>query len=187
MKSKFSKYSDEKLIFLIKGEKSDSDSAFTELYHRYAAKVKAYCSCAVNNEEISEDIFQETFIRFYKKAKIDYDIFNAGGLLITIARNLCLNYHRNKKETIPVEDLNILVESNNPYEKNELYEMITMSLELMDYKYKEAFILRELEGFSIREISEITGVTIACAKARVLRAYNKLVEILDPYLKDLQK
>ncbi len=185
MKNIFSKYSDDQLIGLLKGTKPDSDLAFTEIYERYSQRVKAYCVVAMDDEDQAADIFQETFIRFYNNIKSKDKINNVPGLLITIARNLCLNHKRNKKVTVPVEDINLGYNGSDNYDKNELWELITMALDLLEFKYKEAFILRELDNFSIKEIAGITGETVACVKSRVFRAHSKILEILEPYLQDL--
>lgn len=189
MLKKYTQYNDEELINLLRGKKPESDDAFTEIYKRYAQRVKAYCSVTLNDEYMAADIFQETFIRFYNKAReTKMDVFNVPGLLITTARNLCLNAKRNRKNTVPIDELAGYFEAeNNSYEKSELWGLITMALDVMDEKYKEVFILRELDNFSIKEIAEITGETVACAKSRVFRAHMKLMEILEPYLTDLEE
>ncbi len=189
MIKKYTQYNDEELLKLLRGKKPEADNAFTEIYKRYAQRVKAYCSVTLNDEDMAADIFQETFIRFYNKAREKkIDVLNVPGLLITTARNLCLNAKRNKKNTVPVDELTGYLEAEtNSYEKSELWGLVTMALDLMDEKYKEVFILRELDNFSIKEIAEITGETVACAKSRVFRAHMKLMEILEPYLTDLEE
>lgn len=188
MINRFSQYNDDELLGLLRTRKPDADLAFTEIYKRYAQRVKAYCSVTLNDDDLAADIFQETFIRFYGKAREEeMDVMNIPGLLITTARNLCLNAKRDKKNTVPIDELAGYFEAeNNSYEKSELWGLITMALDLMDEKYKEVFILRELDNFSIKEIADITGETVACAKSRVFRAHMKLMEILEPYLSDLE-
>jgi RNA polymerase sigma-70 factor (ECF subfamily) len=57
-------------------------------------------------------------------------------------------------------------------------------MELLEFEYKEAFILREYDGLPYNEIAEITGTTITNAKSRVFRAKQKIKEILQPYLQE---
>lgn len=187
MSGKYTKYSDEQLLKMMTGKKPEIDAAFTEFYERYSSRVKAYCTVALNDEDQAEDIFQETFIRFYNNVHVDKTVVNVPGFLITIARNLILNYKRDKKPTVPIDDLNLYFDSGNNYENTELWELITMALELLEFKYKEAFILREMNNFSIKEIAEISGESVACIKSRVFRAHNKIMEILAPYLQDIKE
>ncbi len=185
MRQNYSTYSDDKLIFILRSNNEESEAAFTEIYNRYSSKVHAYCLRVLNNLEEAEDIFQEVFIRFYQRVRADYPATNVPGFLIKIARNLCLNYKRDKMNTVSIEDNDVFVDSGKNYENSELLELITTALELIDFEYKEAFILREYDSLSYNEIAEICGITVTNAKSRVFRAKLKIKEILNPYLKDM--
>ncbi|MDQ1267090.1 MAG: hypothetical protein QG635_2243, partial [Bacteroidota bacterium] len=134
-----------------------------------------------------EDIFQETFIKFYQNVKKDYKQTNIPGYLIKIARNLCLNYKRDKRQTVEIEDYDFSNNDNDRYEQKELLGLINMALELLEFDYKEVFILREYDGLPYEEIASICGLSLANAKSRVFRAKQKIKEILAPYLKDVYK
>ena len=121
----------------------------------------------------------------FQKAQSDREVTNAAGLLVTIARNLCLNHKRRRKDTVPIEDIEPYYGTSPDYEKQELLDMITRSLDLLDHDYREAFVLREYAGYSFGDIAEITGTTTSNAKSRAFRAKQKIKEILLPYLKDL--
>ncbi|MGA2297957.1 MAG: RNA polymerase sigma factor [FCB group bacterium] len=187
MRNNYSTYPDDKLVVLLRGGNSESELAFTEIYNRYSSRVHAYCMRVMNHKEYAEDIFQETFIRFFQKVKTDYNQTNIPGFLITIARNLCLNFRRDNIPTVPLESDDFLVDSNRSYEDTELLDLITASLDLLEFEYKEAFVLREYDGMTYNQIADICGITVTNAKSRVFRAKQKIKEILNPYLKDLAK
>ena len=107
MKNNFGTYSDEQLVGLLKGPKKKRELAFNEIYERYSQMVHAYCCCIVKNRDVVDDIFQETFIRFLKKVDTKRECSNIPGFLVTIAKNLCFNYVRNKKHNIPVEETHL--------------------------------------------------------------------------------
>lgn len=187
MKKEFSYYSDSQLLSLLKGNKKNAEKAFTEIYNRYSPSVKAYCFCILRNKQKAEDVFQETFIKFFNAAVKDYSIENCKALLLTIARNLSLNSKRDNEELISIEELNSeIVESKfktiSNYENSELFEMILSALNILDEKYKEAFILREFDGLQYSEIAELLNTSLTNAKSRVARAKLKLIDILTPYL-----
>ena len=138
-----SSYSDQRLVELLNTDKTKSERAFNELYKRYSGGVHAYCLKILGDQEKAEDIFQETFLRFIKNVKADAKTTNIPGFLIKIARNLCLNEKRNKRIMVDVEDFNFFTEPNQNYEKKELLELINMALELIEFNYREVFILRE--------------------------------------------
>lgn len=186
MLRKYSEYDDRKLVGLMKSRKAESDAAFSELYRRYSSIIHTYCRYMMRGNEQAEDIFQETFIRFFKKIKEDHPDTNVKSYLFTIARNLCYNYTRDKKITVPIEGDELSFDGNKEHDNNEMFDLIMMAVELLDDKYKEAFILRELDGLPYQEIANILAVTLSGAKTRVLRAKEKLVVILEPYMKDFK-
>lgn len=187
MGNKFNTYSDIELVGVIRSDRKKAEPAFTELYKRYSSMVHAYCMKIVNQEEQAEDIFQDTFINFYNNVKDDVGNSNIPGFLLKIARNLCLNYKRDKMNTVPIEDMDFKIEPSNQYEKTELLELIDTSLELLDFEFREAFVLKEYDGLSYEELAEVCGITVGNAKSRVFRAKAKIKKILAPYLNDLCK
>lgn len=187
MKSNYSKYSDDELFQLMKSsEKKKSEAGFSELYSRYSQRIYAYCLRVTGYPEDANDIFQEAFTKFFYNAKKNDDIQNIPAFILVITRNLCLNYRRDKKVNVNFEDFNFSTHDEG-YEQKELLELIAKSLELLDFEYKEAFILRQYQGMSYKEISEITSVSISAAKNRFWRAKEKIKKILTPYLDDIEK
>lgn len=187
MSKKLSTFSDEDLIELIRSKPRHREKAFAAIYNRYAPQVHSYCRMMIKNHDHAEDIFQESFIRFYKSIDENFEVKNIPGFVTKIARNLSLNYHRDKKHTVPVEDITTLIEDPNHYEKKELLDLVFRAIDLLDDKYKEAFVLKKVEGLSLKEIAEILNITLEGAKTRVNRARLKLLDILEPYMKDLSK
>ncbi len=187
MASKLASYSDIELAQMLNASRKDAETAFQELYNRYSSGVHAYCLRVLGDEDAAEDIFQETFIKFYKNVQGNHASKNIQGFLITIARNLCLNFKRDKKNTVEIDKLDFYMHDNQNYEQKELLDLINTALELVEYDYREAFVLREYSGFSYNDIAEACNISVANAKSRVFRAKQKIKEILQPYLKDLSK
>lgn len=185
MSSNFTKYNEEELVEYLKGNQKDASAAFRVLYDRYSSTVHAYCVKVLGYSDDAEDIFQETFIKFYKNVTNQTTKFNIKGYLLTIARNLSLNAKRNKKQTVSEEYLEFLYEENQKYEQKELLDLVNRAIDLLDEEYKEAYILKEYNGLEYSEIAELTGITISNAKSRVFRAKKKIRDILQPYLKEL--
>jgi len=163
---------------------TEAEAAFSELYQRYSGKIHAYCVKMLNDEDAAEDIFQDTFIRFYQNIDLKRNNVNVSSFLFTIARNLCYNFIRDKKQILSIENMDFSDDFKNPAEEKELLEMITMALDLISVKYKEAFILREYNDLSYEEIALLLELSVSNAKARVRRAKNKIREILEPYLNE---
>jgi RNA polymerase sigma-70 factor (ECF subfamily) len=183
----YKKYSDEELVSLLRNGGRQSGEAFTEIYRRYSPKVAAYCRGIIKDQFQAEDIFQETFIRFFRGIKAEYEGTNLFAYLIKVARNLSFNSLRNKKEFANVEDFDFAQAETSGYESKELMGLIMNALELLEEKYREAFVLKEFDGLHYEEISEIMDISVTNAKSRVSRARMKISEILSPYIKDLNK
>lgn len=186
MMRNLSGYTDTELVRLLRSEKQDSEAAFKELYSRYSSQVHAYCLRVTGNLQNAEDVFQETFIRFYQFVREDIPKTNIPGFLIKIARNLCLNEKRDKKAvTVPLDNFDFPNLESHSYENKELLDLINMALELLDFEFREAFVLREYNGMSYNDIAELCNVSVANAKSRVFRAKERIKAILQPYMKDL--
>ena len=179
--------SDKELCGLIAGKNpAESEAAFTVLYERYSRRIHAYCYRILSNNEDAEDAFQETFLRFHRTIRNGSRMTNVSGLLFTIARNLCINLKKKNTRWAadPVEH-DTLSDRDEAYEKRELLELIKTSLELINPDYREAFVLREYNGLSYKEIAEVLEITLPTAKIRVFRAKEKIRLVLEPYLRDL--
>jgi RNA polymerase sigma-70 factor, ECF subfamily len=185
MAKNFRSLSDVELVSMLSGNKADASEAFRVLYDRYSSIVHAYCVRVTGDEDKADDIFQDTFIKFYQKVQPDVENTNIPGFLMKIARNLCLNAKRDKKNTIDIDEVDYYVSIGTNYEQKELLDLITRSLDLLEDDYREAFVLREYSGLSYEEIAEVTGISLGNAKSRVFRAKQKIKSILNPYLKDI--
>jgi len=178
-------YTDIELLNLTTGDENNFRFAFEEIYYRYSKQVYSYCKGMLNNHSLAEDIFQETFAGFFIKVRNNQNIENIQAFLIGIARNLCRNQIRNRKLTLPLDMESLIVDERSHAEKNELFDLVVSSLPLLDEKYREVFVLKEFEGLSNKEISSICNLSQEGVRSRLHRAFNKIREILAPYLEDL--
>ncbi|MES2764473.1 MAG: RNA polymerase sigma factor [Bacteroidota bacterium] len=181
-------YSDSELFALMQSaEKHVRDAAFKELYERFSQRIYAYCLHVLGSEDEALDIFQESFIRFYNAAPGTSSQENPSGMLLKIARNLCLNFKRDRKETVEFEAEHDGISPCENYENQELLDLISGALKYLEFEYREAFVLRMMYEMSYQEISEITGSTIHAVRNRVFRAKEKIRIILSPYVVDLER
>lgn len=185
MKKKISTYTINELVDLLKGNRKESEAAFTEIYNRFSSRVYAYCIKILADKEQAEDIFQEVFYRFYQNARKNFSHGNVIGYLITIARNLCLNAKRDQKSTLPIEDFEYLIQEYQSYEETELLELIKISVDLLENEYKEPLILKVYNDLNYKDIGRICGITESNARSRVCRAKKNLRKTLAPYLREL--
>jgi RNA polymerase sigma-70 factor (ECF subfamily) len=177
---------EQELITALRGSHKEVERAFAELYGRHAQRTYAFILRMTGNSAASQDLLQEVFLKFYRASQQDLIFSNPGGFLMMIARNLCLNWKRDAHPTQPLDDF---LESENlvKVERDELLNLITVALELLDYEYREAFVLKYYQGNSYEEMSAITGATVTALKKRVWRAKDKIRSALRPYILELKK
>lgn len=176
------KASDEQLCSMLSA--GEAETAFTEIFDRYAVRIHAYCYKILKNED-AEDVFQDTFVRFHRTIEKGTEVTNLSGLLFKIAKNLCINkkQSRSRRVMLPIQDYDFPVEAHSG-DKKELLGLIDMALDVLDDTYKEAFVLREYDGMSFKEIAETLDVTVSTAKIRVFRAKQKIRKVLAPYMRE---
>lgn len=127
-------------------------------------------------------------MKFYQSAFRHEALENVKGYLLTICRNLCLN---EKKRTYaqPAEFDESMYNPGVTREadRSEMMQLIAMALELLPHDMREAFVLREYQGLSYQEMTKVLDIRLETAKVRVFRAKQKIKEVLQPYLDDLQQ
>lgn len=184
IKPEMSKWSDAELFQALHFEHPIAEQAFTEIYSRYSRPVFAYILRVLQDRTESKDVFQETFLRFFDFSKKQETASNILYLLIKIARNLCLNFIRDKKDNVRFEEYLSSAETGDKLEQDDISSFITKALELLDFNAREVFILHHYHQLTFNEISTVTGDSLATVKSRYYRSKDKLRKFLTPFFKD---
>jgi len=184
MQRLLSEYSDAELYAMLRTERAEE--SFSELYARYAQTVYSYTLRVMGDKEKAHDIFQDTFMRFFQSAERHDTLDNVKGYLLTISRNLCLNEKKRvHSQMVEFDDSLYNPGVSREAERSEMLKLISMAIELLPHDMKEAFVLREYQGLSYNEITVLLNIKVETAKVRVFRARQKIKEILEPYLNDI--
>ena len=180
------KNSDEQeLILALRGPHKEAERSFAELYSRHAQRTYAFILRMTGNSAASQDLLQEVFIKFYRATQQELVFTNPGGFIMMVARNLCLNWKRDEHRGVPLEGL-LIAEHDSRVEQDELLNLINLSLELLDFEYREAFVLKYYQGYSYEEMSALTGSSVTALKKRVWRAKERIRNALQPYIFELK-
>jgi len=175
-----------------------SERAFHQLTDRYHDRLLNFIYRTVGDRDRSEDLVQETFVRVYRHLhRFDPDK-KFSTWIYTIASNLAKNELRNRSRNPLVlfqaikknwdDDHRPLQWEDESYSPDDLYkkrflrETVEEAVEQLPEHHRVVFVLREMEGKTYEEISEITGVTLGTVKSRLNRARNKFAEIIAPML-----
>ncbi len=181
------KVTDEELIARFQ---QGDQQAFDILVHRYKDQLLNFVYRFVGNRNDAEDIVQETFLRVYKNKHYYKEIAKFSTWIYTIAGNLAKTELRKRKRRklfsvsnfmneekdyeIPDEDKNPELEVDGTIKD----DIIQKAIEKLPPKFKEVILLRDVQGFSYEEISQILNIPLGTVKSRVNRGRLKLQEDL---------
>jgi RNA polymerase sigma-70 factor, ECF subfamily len=156
-------------------QQGDEDG-YVELYLRRQAEVFTFAlRLAAGDRDLASDVFQETFIKVYRKAHTFREGTNVLGWLYTIVRTTFLN-HRRQRTLVGLEDAADVASSDRSMqpeyreEQSTLRERVEGAILSLPIEIREPFVLRECDGLSYQEISEQLNITHGAVRQRIYRA-----------------
>jgi len=172
--------------------------AFAELVNRYHVRLVNFIYRTIGDRDRAEDLVQETFIRVYRHLHRFDQSKKFSTWVYTIAGNLAKNELRNRSrnplvlfQTLkatwdadhrPLEWEDNTYRPDDLFRKRHLKETIDRAVSQLPDHHRVVFVLRELEGKTYEEISDITGVNLGTVKSRLNRARNNFAQIIEPML-----
>jgi len=175
---------------LVRMAQSGAESAFEELVRRHQHRVFGLVNSILRRREDVEDVAQQVFLKAFVSIK-RFDLRAAFSTwLYKITVNECWDYLRKKKvrpltyesdmSDEQVSRLDGIVSADRPPEqaddRAEVKEMLEWMLERLPEQDRELLVLKEIEGFSVQELSEILGLNVNTVKVRLFRARAKLMD-----------
>ncbi len=164
-----------------------NNKAFDTLLERYEEKIFSYIFFAVRNQDVADDIFQETFMKavvtIQQGKYVENGKFQAW--LTRIAHNLVIDYFRQLKNENCVSDDDVdydlfndikLAETTveNKMVREQVLDDVKLLVEHLPQNQKEVVFMRYYQELSFKEIAEITGVSINTALGRMRYALLNL-------------
>ena len=171
---------------LVQRLRTGDETAFRELIERYGRRVYRVAYGILRNRDDADDIAQEVFAKVYFSIKS----FEARSSLYTwisrIAINACYGYLRNRQPIYESDsaDGTLSMRMQNIADRQPRADLAVMQRDfinklLMQVSEDDRLLLiwREVEGFSLAELSEMTGLNENTIKVRLFRARQKLVRV----------
>lgn len=171
---------------LVKKAQKGDKNAFKELVKQNERRVAATVIGMLGNCPETDDVGQETFIRFYQSLGKFRGESSVGTYLTRIAINLSLNELKRRKRrdthffSRGEEKMENAPDKNDLKNKKELKEIVHMGIEQLDPKYRAVVVLRLIEGYSTKETAQILRLPVGTVLSRLARAQKKLKDILTP-------
>lgn len=166
-------YTQDELIVLIRAR---DQKAFSYLYDHYSKALFGVINHIVNNQEESEDVLQNTFLKIWNNfASYDEQKGRLYTWMLNIARNLAIDSTRSKHEKIKnkiQETSDSVYHKNNLFAENNSHDSIGLKNILDNLKddQKEIIDLAYYEGYTQEEISKKLSLPLGTVKTKVRQA-----------------
>ncbi len=186
--------SDEELI--LEFQRNGTESAFEIIVQRYKNPLTNYVFRFLGDYEACSDVVQETMIKLYRYKDTYSSVAKFSTWIYTIAGNLARTEYRRmrRRKFFSISDFG---EEHKQFDlPDEVYrpdvmtdsgikeEIIQNALTKVKDVYREAVILRDIEGMSYEEIAEILKVNQGTVKSRINRGRAQLQELLKDIYND---
>jgi RNA polymerase sigma-70 factor (ECF subfamily) len=168
---------------ITKARNGDSE-AFREIVNQYESRVAATVIGMLGHTTESEDVGQETFVRFYQSLNRFRGESSIGTYLTRIAINLSLNEIRRRKRRrhlyfIKNENaIENIPDTKDLKDQRETNALVQWGLQKLPPKFRSVIVLRLIDGYSTEETAKILGLPVGTVLSRLARAQMKLKEIL---------
>ncbi len=179
---------------LIAGLRAGDECAYETLIQRFEQPVYNLVSRLVDNPADAADVAQEVFLKVFRKI----DGFRSESSLKTWIYRIAVNEarnqrrwflrHRGKETGLEPADADsqgpqdwLCDPGRSPYQTaldQETRALIESALSQVSPNYRAAVVLREVEGLSYEEISEVLEVSLGTVKSRILRGRESLRKLL---------
>ena len=157
--------------------------AFRELVERYRDQYARYALHMLGNREDAEEALQDAFTRAYRSLPRCEDPERFGAWLFRILVNRCrtAGTRRGRRaRTFVVDEAALLGASEeHPEDRAAWREEIDRALQQLRPEQREAFLLKYVEELGYDEMSRMTGVGVSALKMRVMRACERLRDLLS--------
>ena len=146
-----------------------------EIYQEYAKTVYRFLLSRTHNEDLSEELTQETFYQAIRTVNRYDETCKVSTWLLGIAKNVLLSYRRKHPATEGIADQEIPVESAEDavIKSAERVELLR-KLHALEEPKREVVYLRVFGGLSFREIGDIFAKTENWARVTFYRAKEQL-------------
>jgi RNA polymerase sigma factor (sigma-70 family) len=178
---------------LIKSYLDGSEHSLGILIKRHQQRLYSFIYSKIQDRDVTEDVFQDTFIKVIKTFKKGN--YNEEGKFLPwvmrISHNLIIDYFRKSnrmptfKNTDEFDIFSVLSDGNLNAEKKiiqeQIYSDVRDLVKELPEEQKEVLIMRMYKDMSFKEISENTGVSINTALGRMRYALINMRKLIEKH------
>ncbi|KKO63008.1 ECF RNA polymerase sigma-E factor [Janthinobacterium sp. KBS0711] len=182
---------------LVERVQAGDKRAFDVLVSKYQRRLMRLVSRLVHDPAEAEDVVQETFIKAYRALRhfrgdaafytwlYRIGINTAKNYLVTQGRRASTSSDTDAEQAESFDDGNKLRDNNTPESvlaSKQIAATVNAAMDVLPIELRTAIVLREIEGLSYEEISEIMACPIGTVRSRIFRAREVIAEKLKPLL-----
>lgn len=154
-----------------------------QIIDTFKPKLYRYALSILGEPMDAEDVMQELMIRVWNQREKFVALNNPEAWCMTVTRNLSIDKLRSRKNTAGDISQYHFLKDNSPsadrlLSTNDIYVKVLQMMNILPDFQKEVVQLRDIEGYSYKEIAEITGTSEEQVKINLFRARQKLKERL---------
>jgi RNA polymerase sigma factor (sigma-70 family) len=130
----------------------------------------------LHDSDRSRDVVQETFTKLWVRySEVNY--LSAKSYLFTTAYHTMIDMIRKEKPIVDLEDVLAMPDSSS-HQYSDLKEILDEAISKLPEDQRSALLLRDYEGYSYKEIEDITGMSESQVKVYIYRARQYLMQYI---------
>ena len=168
---------------LVKLASEGDDRAFEYLFMRYNEAIKHLFEQRLGNNDTSDDLLQETFIKVYLHLADYSESYTFGQWIYTIARNTLVDHLRRRTNDLSIDDRFRAPQATTPSPEesvimNQSRNHFYSAVEELSEEYRQIIEMRFLEEYSYEEIAEKLGRPLNTIKTQIRRAKAQVCRMI---------
>lgn len=174
---------------ITKQVKESNKEAFKEMYLSFYRAVHYFISQYIEDPDTVKDLSQEAFYLLWKNRERLNETLGYKSYLLSIAKNLILNYNRsgkyNRNYVNSVIDKHNRTKNHNEdllfnrIENNNLLKIVYSEIDKLPQKQKDVVILSKMGHLTNKEIAAKLGISIKTVEYRIACALRKIRKIIE--------
>ncbi|MEM8782366.1 MAG: RNA polymerase sigma factor SigZ [Planctomycetota bacterium] len=162
---------------------NDKPISTEQIWELFSDKLRGFLRKRIPDDQIAEDLLQETFLRIHKNLVALDDSQRITAWLYQIARNLVTDHYRSRGRSTTETDTNweqIADEIDDEAENlnDEVEGWLPKMIDLLPETQREAVRMYELGGITQQEIADRLNISLSGAKSRIQRGRQQLRSLL---------
>lgn len=133
----------------------------------FADRLFRFVIKSVKDEDLANDIVQETFTRLWEKVST-VTFSKVRSYLFTAAYHIVLNHFRSRKRLEQMDEVNTNEHSHSE-QYSDLKEVLNQALDQLPEIQKTVILLRDYEGYSYQDIAEMNNLSESQVKVYIYR------------------